>query len=65
EVANDVEEPDLLEDAIQPIESGSESDDDVIDMNWAPCNIIVDHRLASPDTNYQYVNPSLIGLKLD
>lgn len=62
EVTNDVEEPDLLEDAIQPIESGSESDDDDIDMNWAPCNITIDQRLASPDTNYQYVNPSLIGL---
>ncbi|SAM00565.1 hypothetical protein [Absidia glauca] len=65
EVANDVEEPDLLEDAIQPIESGSESDDDVIDMNWAPCNINVDHRLASPDTNYQYTDVDISGIPVD
>ncbi|SAM03017.1 hypothetical protein [Absidia glauca] len=40
--------------------SPTESDDEVIDINWQPCNITVDHRLAQPDTNYQYVNPSLL-----
>ncbi|SAL99585.1 hypothetical protein [Absidia glauca] len=48
------EEVDLLEDAIQPpstTESDNESDDEVID-----------HRLAHPDTSYQFVNPSLLGL---
>ncbi|SAM00611.1 hypothetical protein [Absidia glauca] len=47
------EELDLLEDAIQPF-SSAESDDEVIDRNWEECNVTVDHRMAQPDSNYQF-----------
>ncbi|KAG2237926.1 hypothetical protein INT48_002231 [Thamnidium elegans] len=59
------EYPDLLKDAIQatsPTESESESDVETKDLNWKECSISIDQCLASPDTSYHYLNPSLIDL---
>jgi hypothetical protein len=59
------EYPDLLEDTIQatsPTESESEIDVETVDLNWKDCSISIDQRLASPDTSYHYINPSLIDL---